>query len=85
MKKLTGQQLRTLQIVEFVGTLIDGIALMFSAYSGHWLFWPAVIVLIGLVAVDLILFRCPHCERHLRYFPLTEERCFCPHCGKELD
>lgn len=85
MKKLTGRQIRIMRLIVVVGASLSGIVLMFSAFTGHWLIWPAMIVLIGLLAADLILCRCPHCGRYLRYFPLSEERCFCPYCGRELD
>lgn len=85
MKKLTGQQIRTMRIITVVGTLISGIVFSLSACLGHWIAIPAAIVLIGLAVADLILCRCPCCGRYLRYFPLSEERCFCPYCGREVD
>lgn len=82
MKKLTGRQIRNMRIITIVATLFSGVVFMIGAYTGHWIMWPAMIVLIGFVAADLIICRCPCCSHYLHI--LTQERCFCPYCGKEL-
>lgn len=83
MKKLSRQQIRTVRTVTIVGTLISGIVFSLSACLGYWIAIPAAIVLIGLVVADLIICRCPCCGHYLHI--LTQERCFCPYCGRELD
>lgn len=82
MKKLSGRQIRTMRTVTIVGTLISGIVFSLSACLGHWIAIPAAVVLIGLVVADLIICRCPCCGHYLHI--LTQERCFCPYCGREL-
>ena len=44
------------------------------------LVWPGIAALIGMVAVELIFDRCPHCRARLSW---SHGR-FCPRCGKSL-
>lgn len=83
-KKLNIQQLRRLRRITIVGSFIS--VLMFglgTLTQSSWLAWPAMAIMFGIVIVDIIFCRCPKCGCYIQL--LSEERCFCIRCGKELD
>jgi len=60
----------------------EAVSIALMALSPHELFLiPIVGIALGIIALSIRFWRCPHCKKHLP----QEAGGYCTFCGKELD